>query len=92
MKSEVEVWNTERRKKKEYQDLKAAYDAAEGHFVQRVAKAAEVLGLYYIDACWMMGAWRDASGTVVPVPANFDPVRDAEPKKDRHLMRSWLAR
>lgn len=81
VRSEVEAWNERRRRKKEYQELKSAYDAATGSFVQRVWAAAQALDIPYIDATWMMGAWRDASGKVCPVPANFDPVRDAEPPK-----------
>lgn len=79
MKTELEVWNARRRRQKDYIALKREYDAAEGRFVERVWQASQVLGLYYIDAAWMMGAWRDVSGVVTPTPANFDPVRDAEP-------------
>lgn len=79
MKSDLEVWNERRRRTKQYMDLKAAYDAAEGPFVQRAWAAAQALDIPYIDATWMMAAWRDASGEVVPTPDNFDAVRDSEP-------------
>lgn len=77
MKSDLEVWNERRRRTKQYIDLKAAYDEATGSFVQRAWAAAQALDIAFIDAVWMMSAWRDASGAVVPTPENFDPVRDA---------------
>lgn len=62
-------------------DVKREYDLAEGGFVTRCAVAAKVLGLYYIDVYAAMLAYRGptGAGSVVPVPANFDEVRDAEP-------------
>lgn len=79
VKSELELWSERRRRTKEYQDLKHEYDKAEGSFVQRAWAAAQALDIAFIDATWMMAAWRDASGAVTPAPENFDAVRDAEP-------------
>ena len=65
----------------EHVALKNAYDAATGHHVERVWQAAQALGIHYIDALHMMSAFRGPSGTepVTLQPANFDPIRDAEP-------------
>ncbi|MGE0055728.1 MAG: hypothetical protein AB7S74_16125 [Hyphomicrobium sp.] len=69
------------RRRPEHVVLKHGYDEATGHYVERVWQAAQALGIHYIDALHMMSAFRGPSGTepVKPRPANFDPIRDAEP-------------
>lgn len=72
-------------------EIKSAYDAATGNFVERCQDAAEALNWYYIEVAFEMGKFRGPTGAgpVIPVPANWDPIRDADPVKDAHLMKSW---